>query len=259
VQHGLVLIKIYGAMKRTFLLLALVLALGAYAQEAHHDTTYKNTIRLNITPMLLNDVGTFVVGYERIIKPNQSFSVNVGRLRLPSLLGSEDSTGFLAKDINRNEGFSFAADYRFYATKRNKYAIPDGLYWGPFVTYYYYDNNTTVYLDNNAYQGNAELQSYMGLLMIGAQLGYQFVIKDRWTIDLILAGPAVGFYSIDMRLKADVALDDDLEVIEDVLDEIFAMFPGLNVLVDEQQLKASGGNTTWGGGFRYVIQVGYRF
>lgn len=243
----------------SFVLLA-VTTLGLHAQEeAHHDTTYRNTIRLNLTPLVINGLGNYVVGYERVLGPRRSFSVNTGRLALPDLIPITDSSSYQWKNVNHNRGFSFAADYRMYFTKRNRFAIPDGLYWGPFATYYYFDNNTTILLGPESAAAEAELQTNIHMVMVGVELGYQLVFHDRWTVDLILAGPAVGFYNLDMTLAADANIDPENPYVQGAYDALLGMFPGLGKLLDDDELRTNGNGSTWGGGFRYVFQVGYRF
>lgn len=243
-------------MYRLFLLLPMLASLAVHAQEAHHDTTHKNTIRFNLTPLVINGAGNYVFGYERVLSHRRSFSVNTGVLALAELAPVSDSAAYDWKNVNHNRGFSFAADYRMYFTKRNRFTIPDGLYWGPFLTYYYFDNNTSILTQAGP---EAELQTYVNMLMVGAQLGYQVVFKDRWTVDLILAGPALGWYSLDMTLSSDVDLGDGAGNYEEFYDSLSRMFPAMSKLVNGDELRVDGRGTTWGGGFRYVFQVGYRF
>ncbi|HRH69673.1 MAG TPA: hypothetical protein PLB89_09225 [Flavobacteriales bacterium] len=242
-------------MRTPLLVLLLACVSFVHGQEPHHDTTFKNTVRFNLTPLVLSGSGNYVVGYERILGPKRSFSVNTGLLALPELLPVSDSASYEWKGTNHNRGFSFAADYRMYFTKRNRFAIPDGLYWGPYITYYYFDNNTSI-LTRNGHE--AQLQSYVNMLMVGAELGYQVVIHDRWTVDLILAGPALGWYRLDMTLSSNVELGGSGEY-EDLYDALSGMFPLLNKLITDDELRVDGSGSTWGAGFRYVFQVGYRF
>ena len=243
----------------TLLLCSVLMSLGLHAQEAHHDTTYRNTIRFNITPTLLSGLGNYVLGYERVLNARHSFSVNTGRLALPSLLPVSDSAAYSWKNVNHNRGWSVAADYRNYFTKRNKFAIPDGLYWGPYATYYYFDNNTGIQLTESGQYIDADVQTYVHMLMVGVELGYQAVFADRWTVDMILAGPGLGFYSLDMSLSASSDIDSDDPYIEGAYDALSGMFPGLGKLISDEELRSTGRGSTWGMGFRYVVQVGYRF
>ena len=243
-------------MTRLTALIICFSAVSSYAQEARHDTTLKNTVRFNLTPLVINGLGNYVVGYERVLDGRRSFSVNSGLLSLAELRPVSDSASYDWKKVNHNRGFSFAADYRSYFTKRNRFAIPDGLYWGPFSTYYYFDNNTSL-LAPGGY--DIRLQTYVNMLMIGAELGYQFVFNDRWAVDLILVGPAVGWYKLDMTLTSDVDIGNSSEFYQQFYEALSRMFPALSKLIKDEELRVNGNGSTWGGGFRYVFQVGYRF
>ncbi len=250
------------AMKQTVLVLTTLLFLSCSlsAQEAHHDTTFKNTVRINVTPVLITgQLGSFTMGYERVLGKHQTISANIGHLQLPTLITTKDGSPVKWISNLRNTGFIGSLDYRFYF-KRNRYAVPDGLYWGPFVTYYYFDNKAGVELfKNDVAQGSAEVQTYLSALMVGVQLGYQFVLGKRWTIDLILLGPGVGFYDLQMGIDADAQLEGDPEYLQGVYDALVSVFPGAEKLFDEQRIDAKGTSSFNGAGFRYVFQVGFRF
>lgn len=249
-------------MKRIYILLLIIFVCPVFlqAQQAHHDTTYKNTVRINVTPILVTSrLGSFTMGYERILNNRQSISANIGHLQLPTLITTKEGNPVEWISNLRNTGFVGSLDYRFYF-KRNRYAIPDGLYWGPFITYYYFDNKGAIELfKNDVAQGRAEVQTYVSALMIGAQLGYQFVLGKRWTIDLILLGPGIGFYDLQMGIDSDAQLEGDPEYLQGVYDALVSIFPGADRLFDEQVIKQSGSSSFNGAGFRYVFQVGFRF
>src|SRR5436190_23442414 len=92
---------------------------------AQYDSTkqarnYKNVIRYNLSGALIFGFDRYVIfGYERVIKPNQSISVNVGGVRLPKLVSIETDSFSLQKD-NKSNGYNISVDYRFYLGKENK-------------------------------------------------------------------------------------------------------------------------------------------
>jgi hypothetical protein len=199
------------------------------------------------------------MGYERVLNKRQSISANIGHLQLPTLITTKEGSPVEWISNLRNTGFVGSLDYRFYF-KRNRYAIPDGLYWGPFMTYYYFDNKAAIELfKNDVAQGSAEVQTYLSALMVGVQLGYQFVLGDHWTIDLILLGPGIGFYDLQLGIDADAQLEGDPEYLQGVYDALVSIFPGAERLFEEQVIKENGSSSFNGAGFRYVVQVGFRF
>src|SRR5215475_2179692 len=96
------------------------------------DTTknmrqYKNVIRYNLSSALIFGINRYVVfGYERVIRKNQSISINVGGVALPKLISINTDSFSLQKDT-KNNGVNFSVDYRFYLGKENKYPAPRGV------------------------------------------------------------------------------------------------------------------------------------
>ena len=248
-------------MNTRLLFLFLLMSIMVFGQEAHHDTVMKNTVRINIMPLLVTGSGgSFTAGYERVLFKRQTISVNLGHLQLPALISTP--TGSRVEWVNsvRNTGLIASLDYRFYFN-RNKYAVPDGLYWGPYATYYYIDNAAEINLINNeVVEGGARVQTYASMLMVGVQLGYQFVVWKRWTIDFILAGPAIGFYDLNMNIKAHGDIKEGQEeYLQGVYDAIVSIFPGAATLFEEQNISSSGSTSFNSIGYRYLIQIGFRF
>lgn len=243
-------------MKNFLCVLALFCALGVKAQEEvpSFKQYYKNTIKLNPTPYLLVGGTNFTVGYERVLKADQSFSIHLGPAEMPGKFPALDSA-ILSRSGNK-WGFLAAADYRFYILKRNTHAAPDGLYWGPYMATYYYSNGLNLNLNTQAVQGNLELGANLLMLNFGVQLGYQFAIGKRLSVDLILAGPSLSGYYANLTAKSDGLKIDD-ERLQEIKEALLAQFP----LLSNYVLDADFSKTDWtlGGGFRYLVAVGYRF
>ena len=222
---------------------------------------YKNLVRYNLTPTLVLGTGSYVFGYERVLKPHRSFSVNAGFIQIPQLASNILDTLQIDRATKRN-GFSFAADYRFYFKKRNKRNAPDGLYWGPYFAAYYFDTDLDVEVfEGGGLKGYLSIQSDMLFLMGGVELGYQFVLgkNERWTIDLVLAGPAIRYYIINIKAQANYEGEINDDYLEGIVDALTSIFPGFGQLSREGELNSSGFTSGFGAGYRYVVQVGYRF
>ena len=103
------------------------------------------------------------------------------------------------------------------------------------------------------------LYSKISLISIGGEIGYQFVFKNRWTIDLLLLGPSVTNYNVKMNLTGNLpeqVLDDDLnEIMTGLLDT----YPFFGDLLEDNTAQKSGRVNTWDMGFRYSIHVGFCF
>src|SRR5688572_4912189 len=96
---------------------------------------YKNVIRYNLSGALLFGADQYIVmGYERIVGPRQSFSVNVGRASLPGLIHVLTDS-FTYKKDHKSTGQNISVDYRFYLAKENKFEAPHGFYIGPYYSF----------------------------------------------------------------------------------------------------------------------------
>lgn len=248
---------------KKFLLLLLAFGLVlpiAIAQKFKPDTTLKNTIRINVTPLLLTShLASFTLGYERVLSPHQTISVNAGHLQLPDIATTSEGDQVQWISNLHNSGFLTALDYRFYI-RRNRYTAPDGLYWGPYMAYYYIDKKArTEFFDNAIAKGSADVQIYFSMVNFGLQLGYQFVLGKRWTIDMILFGPGYGYYNLNLKIDADGQLKVEGEDYQAVFDKLVSIFPAIQQLIDDQEFNSSGSRSFSGFGYRMVVQVGFRF
>ena len=211
-------------------------------------------------PGMIVGLESFVVGYERILKPHQSVSVNIGALKFKQFL----NLGLADYNINTNRksgGLSIAVDYRRYFKKRNRGFAPDGLYWGPFLTYYTYGHQIgatykdPIDLTSSEVLVNTKLKAYH----LGVQLGYQFVVAKRLTFDLILLGPSWGKYQADFDLEGKLELNQESELYQAVSDLIVERLPGLGSLLKDRSGAASGFFSTNTIGMRYLFQIGFLF
>ncbi|MBD0403937.1 DUF3575 domain-containing protein [Flammeovirga sp. EKP202] len=262
-------------MKATFILSFLVLLFfnTTFAQkqkktlDIEHDSSItmmrKNIVRFNLTPYLLWGSGNYVLGYERRINDFQSVSLNVGSLTFPKIVTLPLGNG-AARDF-KNTGYSIAADYRRYFKKRNRGFAPDGLYWGPYIAYYRYNLSNNISFDSlggQPVQGEpiqAKMKGSADILNIGIELGYQFIIKKRIAVDLIMIGPGYGIYTGKLKLDSDVEIPEEAEVLQEIKNGLIEKFPGLDGLLDGEEVNTNGDFRTWTGGLRFVIQVGYSF
>ena len=250
-------------MKKKILFVILILGFTSLNYSYSQDSVqlpadYKrNVIKWNITPFLLWSYRNINLSYERVLKPNRSFSVNAGYFELPST-GIYDSLNI--KNTTQKWGFTVSGDYRFYFKNRNINPAPDGIYWGIYGSYHHYQfHNEITILNSPTIVGTLDLDAKMNILSFGVELGYQFVIKDRLTVDFIFVGPSMSMYNYQVGLQGDIEADKDDEYLQNTIDVLYNLFPGLNRLVDEKLVDENGVSTSFGLGFRYMFQIGYRF
>lgn len=240
-----------------------LIALDGFSQE---DTAYswksakKNIVRYNLSSALLFGFDkTIILGYERLLKPNRSISINAGTTALPKLVNLNfDSLEF--KSDAKNTGFNFSVDYRFYLNKLNKYNAPRGVYIGPYYSFNQWNRENDIsFLTNTGSNKVAVSEMDFNLHMAGVELGYQFVFWKRATLDLVLIGPGVGFYNIKSKAEGNLT-EAERERLEDALIEIISeKFPGMNYTLSDKEFSGSGTIKTSSIGFRYLIHIGFLF
>jgi hypothetical protein len=250
-------------MKNTILLMMLfqIIQPSLKAQEkVEGEKVHKNTFRFNITNPLILSSKSLIFGYERVLNNHRSFSVNFGQASFPSLsLVSSDS--LKANSNGGEKGFNFSVDYRFYLSKENKFDAPRGVYIGPYYSYNFNErkNEWTLKSTNGGTPQSIESKTSLSIHTVGFELGYQFILWKRISLDMILAGPGLSFYDLKASLASNLSEADRQKFFEALNDALAAKFPGYNQVVDEGEFQRKGSTNTTSLGFRYMIMVGYRF
>ena len=245
-------------------LLFVVGGLSGFAQELPQtaDATappYKNVIRYNLTGPLLFGIDKYIVlGYERVVRSNQTFSVNFGLAALPKFI-SISTDSFKLESDQRNSGFNVSGDYRFYLSKENRYLPPHGLYIGPYYSYNHFVRDNFWKYHGTSIGNNVDTHSTLDIHSLGFEIGYQFVLWKRMTIDMIMMGPGVGFYSYEVTFDTSVPQPDRDQLLDAMEQLLTQKFPGMNFIFADQTFKADGTLRTSAGSFRYIVHVGFRF
>ncbi len=229
------------------------------AQSKDSTKVRKNIIRWNPTPMVMVGPKSIVLGYERLVRPSQTISINIGYLE-KSPMTDKEGVPLQIFDQNNKGGFDISLDYRFYFRKRNKYPAPDGLYWGPYASYYGIWQDASINLLNNGVIKNTvHYNGKLQMFSLGLQLGYQFIIKERFSIDLILLGPSYTYYDLNMSLRFDTDIDINDPFYKDLMDYLSDNSPFLSEFINKGSIEANGRLKLNFYGFRYAIQFGYVF
>lgn len=236
----------------------LIPSLNVFSQSAPKD--FKNSFKFNVTNTLLYD-NSIQFSYERIIKENQSLNVFVGYQELPLItVDLSDDNVNLAKKSDR-DGFSIGADYRFYLGSINKYKAPRGVYLAPFVSFFQFGTDRDlIHTDpDTGVISTANLSSKFNLTNFGGELGYQFVLWDRFVIDCVLFGPSLTHYKFNTKLDGNIPDLDENEMYQKVIEAIKDKFPGIEGITGDEGIEKKGTQSITAVGFRYNISIGYRF
>jgi len=240
---------------KKYLIVALIF-LGNMAIAQKTDTTLrKNTVKLDITSRWLYR-NAYVLSYERTTKPNQSFAVSAGLHELPTFISFGDL--IIVDRQTQSSGYKFGGEYRFYLKKENKYNAPHGVYIGPYFSYLAFSNTRDLRVNNNGTDEFAELTTSINVLNTGVQLGYQFVINNRWTVDMVFIGPSLSNYNAKLKLDGNYTFDPD-DIQNEIIQRMIDRFPALQDLISGETVSQDGKVNTWSFGYRYQFLVGYHF
>ncbi|MCU7549400.1 DUF3575 domain-containing protein [Chitinophagaceae bacterium LB-8] len=233
--------------------------------QATQETTgkaYKNVIRYDLSGALLYGPDRHIVfGYERVLKNNQSISINVGKASLFTADRNDIKTdSFSFNDDLKNNGFKINADYRFYLKKENKYQAPHGVFIGPYAAFAQFKrDNQWAYTDPNSQGKLVQTNLTMNIFTVGGEMGYQFILGKRVALDFVLIGPGFGYYKINAKIKSDLSQAQKEELRGAIKDLITEKFPGLNNILANKNFDNEGDIRTWNFGYRYIIHIGYVF
>ena len=231
---------------------------------AQPDTTkkerqFKNVVRYNLSGALLMGVDKYVVlGYERLLTPRQSFSVNIGKAALPKLTTIITDSFELSQDL-KNTGFNVSVDYRFYLAKENKHAAPHGLYIGPYYSFNSFTRENRWVFVNSTTGDYTNTSSKLTIHTIGFELGYQFILWKRMTLDFLMVGPGLGIYKYKVNFDNNLDPDKIEQLKQGLMQLLTQRFPGMDYVFSEKQLDARGTLSTTTMGYRYLIHIGYAF
>lgn len=232
-----------------------------FGQEATIDTAKhvrKNIIRFNLTSPMLFSKDYLVFGYERMLKENQSVSLNVGRFAMEKFGGNVSEELELKKN-SKDKGLNLSLDYRFYLGSVNRYNGPRGVYIGPYYSYNSFSRENTWTLNTDSFQGSVLTDLSFNINTVGVQLGYQFIFWDRMALDLILIGPGVGFYGAKVKLDTDLSAEDEALFFDKLNEYLADKIPGYDKVISEGELSKNGSFDVTSLGFRYMIHLGYKF
>jgi len=235
---------------------------GLWANPCHGQKdsvrVFKNTININVTnPMIFGDKYN-VIGYERVIKDYQTASVSIGRFGFPKFKTfNTDSLGL--KNVYHDKGYHLSFEYRFYLRNENKHAAPRGIYLGPYYGFNYFSRESHWQLKTDNFNGEVITNMDLMANLLGVQLGYQFILWKRLTIDMILLGP--GWWHLSLKTKFDTTLnpEDEAQLLEKINDLLEEKFPGSDLVIQGGGFKAKKTTSTTVAGLRYMLNLGFRF
>jgi hypothetical protein len=228
--------------------------------NAQKDTvkTLKNTIRINITNPMLFGSNYRVVGYERVITKYQTASIGIGQFALPKFKSFDtDSIGITGQF--HDKGFNISFDYRFYLKNENKHGAPRGVYLGPYYSFNSFSRELAWDLNTSAFTGKVSTDITLKTHLVGLQLGYQFILWKRLSIDMILMGPGWWFFNLQTDFSSTLTPDDESMLLEKLNNALKDKFPGSDFVIKGGDFQAKKSTQASSMGFRYMVNLGFRF
>jgi len=227
--------------------------------QASQKKNRKNTVMLNLTSPLIFGSNNLVLGYERTIGKHQSFSIHAGTFSIGKLFSfNTDSLEDIDKNV-KSKGLSLSGDYRFYLAKENRYNSPHGIYIGPYFAFNNFHRTFDIKATTEAFTGQLNADFNFRVTTLGFQVGYQFVIRDRITLDLILFGPGISRYKAKIDIGSDLDPDQQSEFFTKLNEKIQEKIPGYSLVIDSGSFEKSGAVNTTSFGYRYIVMLGFRF
>jgi len=235
------------------------ICMGQVADSVKPMRNYKNVIRYNLSGAVLFGFDKYIVfGYERVIKKNQTISVNIGGVKLPTLISISTDSFSLNRD-RKTGGMNASIDYRFYLGKENKYLAPHGAYIGPFYSYNKFTRDNEWLRKNSGGSSFLNSASTLKVSTVGFEFGYQFILWKRLSLDLVLVGPGLGFYSYKAKFDSNVNAGDKEQLLEGLKQLLVQKFPGMNYVFADKEFNANGVLTVSTVGYRYIMHIGFAF
>jgi hypothetical protein len=251
-------------MKNLLLIFILTMFAGnLFGQDSEPtEEKFQNTLRYNISNPAIFGIKNIIFGYERVLKKNRSFSIDIGLNQLPGFNSEGNNSqneSLVLLGGGKNRGVHFSADYRFYLKSENKFDAPRGVYIGPYYSFNSFDKSKNWMLTSDNFEGEVETELGFRIHTIGAELGYQFQLSKRFMLDFVLFGPGVGIYKSKVDFESTLDPDDEALILQKINDLLSEKIPGFNTIVDGSGFENTGIANVTGLGYRFMINVGYRF
>jgi hypothetical protein len=249
----------YSISFKLLLVCVLMIHLSALAQDSLiTERPFRNTVYYNISNPMIFGFRSVIIGWERQLKNDRSFSINIGKPSYPGQWFVDYDSLKLRPDY-KETGFHFSADYRKYLSNLNSYGAPRGIYIGAYASTNNFKRELVWDLSTTNYNGTVFTDLGINIHSAGIEIGYQFVFWDRLSVDLVLMGPGMALYYFNASVGTDLSEEDQDEINKIINDYLSENFPGYDRLFDDGEFQRSGSSGTLSMGFRYVVTVGYRF
>lgn len=241
---------------RIFICLIPVLLLpGMVRAQENAVEEYRNALKLNSMALIFSN-GSFQ--YERSLNRHWSLLAG-GGFRwgggVPKALGLGNL--ILTSETKRIKGYSFTPEARYYFNLCDCGTIPSGFYMSLYARFTrYYGDLAIHYWTGREYIDLLSASSFREL-GVGFQLGYQLIIRKRFLVDFMFAGPRISTNRVRFDIESDY-LAELVPAIEEAINERLAWLGYDPIRIDQPDdtsVEARFGFAS----FRYGIGIGLLF
>lgn len=215
-----------------------------------------NIVKINTLALPFSNIS---LSYERGIKPRLSAGIGVGYKyggTEPKLLSANNST--ISVDIDKITGYSITPEVRYYLRSCDPGKL-DGFYAGVYFRYTHYSSDVKFdYMPENGPVEHYNPETALNEYGVGIQLGYQMLLWDKFSIDLILVGPRYSSYHFGYQFNQEPS-DEFLDDLSGYLNEVVDRF-GFDYDVDvNQEGEGKASNSFSFLNTRFGISLGFAF
>ncbi len=246
-------------MKRKVLLGILLALLFTFIANAQVDTAqektaqvYRNGIKINPMGLVFHNVSLL---FERSLNDHWTLQMGAGYRwggDLPKVFGLGDL--IVSSNTRGLRGYHITPELRYYFNFCECGGSPTGLYTGIYTRYTKYYGDLNFHYWNGTEYIDAAVASNFSEMGAGIQLGYQFVFKERFSVDFMFAGPRLSTYRLKCSIDSDYAVDL-APIIEEEINRRLEWLGMAITISPSAEIDARVGFRN----FRYAVAFGFMF
>jgi hypothetical protein len=103
------------------------------------------------------------------------------------------------------------------------------------------------------------MDTKVGILNFGVELGYQFIFWKRFSVDLLLFGPSYSMISTSVTISGDLDQDQVDDLNQELVDKLLDRFPALETVFSDEGHEFESQKSRFSPLLRYSIQFGFHF
>jgi len=233
-------------MKNSILLLLLLTSTFAFAQ--------KNSVKTGVTDALF---GHFNLSYERAVTEKGALTIKFGYWNPTSspFVTDESFTPEAYNFRKADGGYNVSIEYRFYLSSKSAL---NGFYVAPYLRYFGQSGIFEDEIEARLFDVNVNLNTF-GL---GAQIGYQWLINEAFTIDFYFFGAGIDLF--DTKIKYTLQQPEPNFNYGTITDDVNEVFEDINYLESKLEHEVNPDNHLSNlpflfPGFRAGLSLGYSF